>query len=189
MPKVPAKFEDWTPPWKDDEFDADKAARLIYNLHVEKQTASEKAEKALTERDEKITELSGKVEEYETKDLNEVERLKRENEKLKQGKSEPSSTDDLTAARLEIALDKGLTKAQAKRLAGSTREELEADADAYIEEHGLSKAGEGEGSGAEKPPTRRPTGNLKTGSEAADEPTEQDLSIEQALKDLPPSRF
>jgi hypothetical protein len=35
---------------------------------------------------------------------------------------------------LEIAFDKGLTPAQAARLQGSTKEELEADADAYLAE-------------------------------------------------------
>lgn len=36
---------------------------------------------------------------------------------------------EATALRFEIAFEKGLTPAQAKRLVGSTREELEADAD------------------------------------------------------------
>ena len=36
---------------------------------------------------------------------------------------------DRRALRLEVAFDKGLTPGQAKRLVGSTREELEADAD------------------------------------------------------------
>jgi len=36
---------------------------------------------------------------------------------------------DLRATKLEVAFEKGLTPAQAKRLVGATREELEADAD------------------------------------------------------------
>lgn len=36
------------------------------------------------------------------------------------------------AIRLEVAFDKGLTPAQAKRLVGGTREELEADADEIL---------------------------------------------------------
>lgn len=39
---------------------------------------------------------------------------------------------ELKATRLEVAAEKGLTPAQAKRLIGSTREELEADADDII---------------------------------------------------------
>jgi hypothetical protein len=41
-----------------------------------------------------------------------------------------------TALRAEIALDKGLTQSQAKRLVGSTREELEADADELLRDLG-----------------------------------------------------
>ena len=39
-------------------------------------------------------------------------------------------------ARLEVALAKGLTPSQAKRLVGSTREELEADADELLKDIG-----------------------------------------------------
>jgi hypothetical protein len=39
---------------------------------------------------------------------------------------------ELRATRLEVAHEKGLTPAQAKRLVGTTREELEADADEVL---------------------------------------------------------
>lgn len=39
---------------------------------------------------------------------------------------------DLRALRVEVAYEKGLTPAQAKRLVGSTREELEKDADEIL---------------------------------------------------------
>jgi hypothetical protein len=38
----------------------------------------------------------------------------------------------VTATRLQVAIEKGLTASQAKRLVGSTREELEADADELL---------------------------------------------------------
>lgn len=41
--------------------------------------------------------------------------------------------------RLEVALEKGLTPSQAKRLVGSTREELEADADDLLKDLGDSQ--------------------------------------------------
>lgn len=41
--------------------------------------------------------------------------------------------------RLEVALEKGLTPSQAKRLVGSTREELEADADELLKDLGDSQ--------------------------------------------------
>jgi len=182
MPKLP-KFEDWTPPWKSDEFDADKAAKLIYNLHADKESLTERATETAAEKDAKITELSGKVESFETKDLNEVERLKRENEKLK---NEKPSGDDLTSARLEIALEKGLTLQQAKRLAGGTRQEIAADADAYIAENGL---GSPEGDGGQVPPSNRPKGNLKTGSERDNDEDDSSFDPAELVKDLPRNQF
>jgi hypothetical protein len=138
------KFDDWKRPWKDEEFDAEKAAKLIYNLHVDKEKLSEARDTAITERDE----LKTKVTEFEDKDLSEVERLRKQVERLTENPPAPKAkgkdeTSDLRAERAEIALEKGLTLAQAKRLVGSTADELRADADAYIEEHNLgSKEGQ-----------------------------------------------
>jgi len=42
------------------------------------------------------------------------------------------------ATRLEVALEKGLTATQAKRLVGSTKEELEADADELLADIGTA---------------------------------------------------
>jgi hypothetical protein len=49
---------------------------------------------------------------------------------------------ELRVLRLEVAQDKGLTAAQAKRLVGATREELEADADDLVATFG-AKQGDG----------------------------------------------
>jgi hypothetical protein len=46
---------------------------------------------------------------------------------------------ELRAERLEVAFAKGLTPAQAKRLAGSTRDELEADAEEVLRDFPVSK--------------------------------------------------
>jgi membrane protein involved in colicin uptake len=76
------------------------------------------------------------------------------------------------ALRLEVAHDKGLTAAQAKRLVGSTREELEADADALLEEFGDGSSSKGNG----KPPARKPKERLKGGTDPEDGPDETDVS-------------
>lgn len=57
---------------------------------------------------------------------------------------------ELRATRLEVAVAKGLTPAQAKRLVGSTKEELEVDADELLEviKPGGGAGGEG-GEGGE----------------------------------------
>lgn len=47
---------------------------------------------------------------------------------------------DLRALRVEVAYEKGLTPAQAKRLVGSTREELEKDADEILVDFPVTKA-------------------------------------------------
>lgn len=84
------------------------------------------------------------------------------------------------ALRAEVALSKGLTVTQAKRLVGSTLDELEADADELLEDlkpaggdkeetDTDSTDGADKGKGA-KPPTR-PTEDLKGGSEPGAEPT------------------
>jgi hypothetical protein len=177
------KFEDWKRPWKDEEFDAEKAAKLIYNLHRDKEQLTESRDAAITERDE----LKTKVIEFEEKDLSEVERLRKENERLKDApakvatKGQGSSEDALRADRLEIALEKGLTKTQAARLVGSTREELEADADAYIEEHGLAGAsGEGkqqdDGKEGQAPPSQR--AKVTTASRQRQEPADPDENLD-----------
>jgi hypothetical protein len=173
------KFEDWIPPWKsDDEFDAARAAKLIYDLHVDKDALQGRV--AAVEGEKK--ELEGKVREFETKDLSEVDRLKRELEETKNSK--PTS-DPLDVARLRLALEHGLTENQAKRLVGSTPEELAADAVAYKEEHGLGKE-QGSETG-ERPPSNRPAGQFKTGSTSeGDVPDELDPAKLQAQ--LPPRR-
>lgn len=161
MAKLPP-FEEWTRPWKDDEFDAEKAAKLIYNLHKDKETLTE----ARSTLQEENTELKGKVTEFEEKDLSEVERLRRENERIKgEGgkKDEASSSTDLLAERYRIALEKGLSASAARRLAGTTVEELEADAEAYIEETGLG--GSNNGAGGQAPPSQRPKPKVRTGSQ------------------------
>lgn len=48
---------------------------------------------------------------------------------------------ELRATRLEVAHEKGLTPAQAKRLVGSTREELEADADEVLRDFPVTPTG------------------------------------------------
>lgn len=184
------EFEKWTPPWGDDEqFDAEKAKKLIYDLHADKETL-------FTQIDERDTKLS-EIEDERDDLLDEVDTLKdakpadkagagdgndqaaaiaaaveaalakagvtgekksrKEQRKEAEAANKGNSGDDLRADRLEIALEKGLTKAQAARLSGSTREELEADADAYIEEHGLG-GGESNtgGQGGQAPPSQRP---------------------------------
>lgn len=84
-------------------------------------------------------------------------------------------TDDLAKERVmrlraEVAAEKGLTAAQAKRLSGSSKEELEADADELLEAFPVSKSDKGDDDGKDdrssgRPPSRRPAADLKGGSD------------------------
>ena len=69
-----------------------------------------------------------KLTELEQASKSEVER-ERDAKAAAEGRA---SEAELRALRLEVAFDKGLTPAQAKRLVGATREELEADADELV---------------------------------------------------------
>lgn len=71
--------------------------------------------------------------------------------------------------RLEIAAEKGLTQAQAKRLMGATREELEADADELLEAFGGKN-----GAGDRKEPLKRPATTTRSGSVPDAEPEDND---------------
>lgn len=71
-------------------------------------------------------------------------------------------------------MSKGLTPAQAKRLVGSTLEELEADADEILEAFP---------SAARKPPTDRPTPDLRGGND----PTDETIDIKALVDSIPPT--
>lgn len=72
---------------------------------------------------------------------------------------------DARALRAEVASAKKLTPAQAKRLAGTTREELEADADDLLETFKPESEQEPEGEGGERKPAGRPKEDLKGGTD------------------------
>lgn len=78
-------------------------------------------------------------------ELSETERLQKERDEAAAEAATAKAERDAAARKallLEVAADKGLTPAQAARLQGSTKEELEADADALKAEFG-STGGQG----------------------------------------------
>lgn len=118
----------------------------------------------------------------------EREELRRELKELRdRDKSESEKlTDRITEAeqraaraeqalmRAEVASAKGLSAAQAKRLSGDTREELEADADELLETFGAKEEPE------ERPPGR-PTERLRSGSMPEAEPSEDIRKIVNSI--------
>lgn len=83
------------------------------------------ARQAAKERDA----LAARLQEFEDRDKTEAQKLADRADAAEKRAAELETR----ALRLEVASEKGLTTAQAKRLVGSTREELEADADELLE--------------------------------------------------------
>lgn len=107
-------------------------------------------------------EAAKKLKELEDAGKTEVEKLSAERDTHK-GRADSA---ELALVRLEVALEKGLTKGQAKRLVGSTREELETDADELLAELGGEKKPAANGG--------RPKEKLRPGTVPDAEPEETD---------------
>ena len=98
--ETPKAKEKPTPPWgTDEEFNPEKAWKLIQDLRSDK---------------DKLKPLADKARELEDAQKSEVDKL---NDRIKE--LEPTAKE---AARLRVALDKGLTLKQANRLSGDTEE-------------------------------------------------------------------
>jgi len=167
MAKLP-KFEDWTPPWKDGEFDAEKAAKFIYNLERDKETLTTEKAQISTERDE----LRTKVDEFESKDLSEVQKLQRKIEQLEAAKPTEDPKAALKTARLELAVKHSLSLEEANRLQGETPEELEADVEVLKGLLGGKKGKEQE--------REAPGGRFRTGNEDPSDNTDDTLASNPA---------
>lgn len=146
------------PPWGDD-FDPERAWKLVQD------TRSDRA-KLKTERDD----LKKKVKEHEDATKSETDKA---TDRATEAEKRASSAE-LELARLNVALAKGLTPAQAKRLSGSTEEELTADADELLEL--FKKDGDDDGQG----PPRRPKEKLRSG--AATDPSDDDEDENDPIK-------
>jgi len=81
---------------------------------------------------------------------------------------------DARAARLEVAAAKGLTPAMAKRLVGTTRDELEADADELVKELKGAGAADGKDGKGTDDTSHRPTEKLRPGAVPQAEPEVND---------------
>lgn len=141
------------PPWgSDEEFDAKRAWQLIQDVR-------EDSKKTKAERDE----LRGKVKKHEDASKSDQEKLEERTTTAEKNAAEAIKE----AARLRVALRKGLTETQAKRLVGDDEEALEKDADELLESF-RSENGDGDG----KP--RRPKERLRPGAQPSTEVDETD---------------
>lgn len=128
--------------------------------------------KALDTIKQERNELRDKVNGFEDAQKTEQERLTEKNESL----SQQLTATEKDAARLRVALRKGLTETQAKRLVGDTEEELEEDADELL----ASFRTEEDRGGVKRSPQEK----LKTGAtsdvEGTQTPEELATSIRKA---------
>lgn len=150
------------PPWESDEkFDPERAWKLITDLRADR-------DKVKGERDG----LQSKVAEHERANESAAEKAERE----KAEALDRATKAEGSALRLEVAMDKapdGMTLAQvrklAKRLTGTTKEELETDADELFADFAPSGNEGGGGNGRQ-----RPREALRPGAAPSSEPEETD---------------
>lgn len=144
-PDEGAKPDAPAPKGADDFKSEESKTRVLADLAAERKTRQE---------------LEARLKEIEDKDKSETERL---TERLTAAEMRA-----LDAARYEIALDKGLTRSQAKRLVGSTPEELAADADELLADLGTSAP-------------RRPSGDVGQGARDTHEAPSDPKSLADAV--------
>lgn len=172
MAKLP-KFEDWKAPWetKGEDFDEEAARRYIYNLTRDKEGLQEKVATANQERDEakaEVTEKQKELDEVTASNSTDADAVRKAQDKVREAEAKAEKAES-AALRLEVALDKGLTAVQAKRLLGSTKEELEADADELVQSFGgQGKADEEEDEEDEGVPRQTPRRTFNNPGDSGD---------------------
>lgn len=190
MPKL-AAFEDFRAPWEteagaDTDIDKARLKRYIYNLQSDKQKAQEQVEALTTERDT----LKKSVDEKAREGESENDRLKRELKEAQEKAAKGGETSKETL-KLRVALRKGLSEVQAKRLVGDTEEELVKDADELLESfggagNGKSEDGEDGEDGEEgTPPTRQPRQVRNPVNNGGGGGTGAEIDIEKAIAGMP----
>src|SRR5581483_4560563 len=147
--------DDDTPPADDDE---GKTFDLAYVKRLRAEAARHRRE---------ARELQAKLKEHEDAGKSETERL---NERATTAEQKAAAAER-EAARLKVALKKGLTEAQAKRLVGDTEEEMEADADDLLASF---KPSDEPDTGDDQDSTGTPRERLKPGAVPKAEPEESD---------------
>lgn len=85
--------------------------------------------RALAKANKEAETLRLRLKEFEDRDKTDAQKVQEERDALRAERDALS----LQVLRREVADEKGLTPAQARRLVGTTREEMEADADELIE--------------------------------------------------------
>lgn len=140
--------------------DVEAAKKAFHTLMVDKAKAQDARDDALAENAKTVQErdeLQEKVDDRNAPDAQaEIAKAKSAASKAEADAKAATARAD----RLQVAIDKGLSTAQAKRLQGENLEELEADADEILELFG-GKATSGDEEEEEGDQTGRTTPQLK----------------------------
>lgn len=151
-PKDPSATDDPKDPKADADPDLGEAGKKALEAERKARKAAEKAAK----------DFEARLKAIEDKDKSEIDKLRDERDNA----IKEANDAKLERLRLEVASTKGLTPAQAKRLVGTNQEELEADADEFLES---IKPGENKGT-----PPGKPKENLSGGTDPTEEVEETD---------------
>lgn len=130
--------------------------------------ALDEERKARRDAEKLSNELKAKLQELTDRDKSETEKLAERAATAERRVVEAETR----ALRLEVAADHGLSPAQAKRLVGATREELEADANELLET--FPKAAAPKADDPKPNVSRRPNPALSGGGDPTTEPEETD---------------
>lgn len=173
-------------PWGDDkDFDPEKAWKLIQDLRTQKNDPA--AARELTE----LRAKAAKFDEAERAKMSELDQHKSTaaTEKARADKAE------LDLARLTVGMEHGLTVAQAARLSGSTKEEIEADGPKLAAELGITKADPAADPAVdpETPPEKDITGNTRRPTQqpvvtprgGTDPSSEPDPDLDKIVAEIP----
>lgn len=170
MGKIPEKFEDWQAPWGEDDFDADKAARLVYSARKAEEKAKEALSAVKADLQEKLDAAEAAKAGTDAEAQSELKDLRKKVREQEEALKEPRPADRRRIDQLEVAIASGLPLSAAGRLQGESREEIEADAKVYLQEIGMD-SGDGEPETRGPAPSSRPkvhVGEVRTGIQAAD---------------------
>ena len=133
----PKPLAEYQTPWeaKGEEYDPEKGKAFIHYLLTEAAGASESSARLTDQLSTAQTELDSLKAEKDAearKGETETDRLNREVAQLKKAAEEAANKTSPETLKLRVALRKGLTDVQARRLVGETEEELEKDADELL---------------------------------------------------------
>jgi hypothetical protein len=144
------KLDEWKAPWEvdddgndiadeDQEIDPAKLKKYLYNLQSDKLKLQTKVDEATTRAEELEEKVANAADPAKLTELQqEVARVRQERDDAA-AKAQKDGEADLIALKYEVALDLGLTKVQARRLMGTTKEELEQDAEELLASFGGGK--------------------------------------------------